>query len=68
MINLSGNVKQTGILHRVCESEPEVSPLNTARSRGTVTFASPKSPTPEEEIVNIRDRLRHFSQQKDKLK
>ena len=57
-----------GILHKVSDSDAEVSPLNTARSRGTVTFASPKEPTPEEEIINIRDKLKHFSQQKQKLK
>ncbi|XP_012939858.1 protein SFI1 homolog [Aplysia californica] len=57
-----------GILHKVSDSDGDVSPLNTARSRGTVTFASPKSPSPEEEIINIRDRLRHFSQQKEKLR
>ena len=50
------------------ESSEDVSPLNTARSRGTVTFASPKSPTPEEEMVGIRDRLKHFSQQKERLR
>ena len=58
-----------GILHnKVSDSDADVSPLNTARSRGTVTFASPKSPSPEEEIINIRDRLKHFSQQKNKLR
>ncbi|GFO21397.1 protein sfi1 homolog, partial [Plakobranchus ocellatus] len=57
------------ILHnKVSDSDGDASPLNTARSRGTVTFANPKSPTPEEELTNIRDRLKHFHNQKQKLR
>ncbi|KAK7500812.1 hypothetical protein BaRGS_00008056 [Batillaria attramentaria] len=50
------------------DSDADVSPLNTARSRGTVTFASPKTPSPAEELKQIRDRLRYFKEQKKKLR
>ncbi|RUS87486.1 hypothetical protein EGW08_004740, partial [Elysia chlorotica] len=61
--------RRQGILHnKVSDSDGDASPLNTARSRGTVTFANPKSPTPEEELTNIRDRLKHFHNQKQKLR
>ena len=66
---LHGSPRRQGILHnKVSDSDGDASPLNTARSRGTVTFANPKSPTPEEELTNIRDRLKHFHNQKQKLR
>ncbi|GFR92395.1 protein SFI1 homolog [Elysia marginata] len=66
---LHGSPRRHGILHnKVSDSDGDASPLNTARSRGTVTFANPKSPTPEEELTNIRDRLKHFHNQKQKLR
>ena len=66
---LHGSPRRQGILqNKVSDSDGDASPLNTARSRGTVTFANPKSPTPEEELTNIRDRLKHFHNQKQKLR
>ena len=56
------------LLVKGAESDADVSPLNTARSRGTVTFASPKALSPAEELRHIRDRLRHFKEQKKKLR
>lgn len=63
-----GEKLQGILLVKGVESDVDVSPLNTARSRGTVTFASPKTPSPAEELRHIRDRLRHFKEQKKKLR
>ena len=63
-----GEKLQGILLVKGAESDADVSPLNTARSRGTVTFASPKTPSPAEELRHIRDSLRHFKEQKKKLR
>ena len=63
-----GEKLQGILLVKGADSDADVSPLNTARSRGTVTFASPKTPSPAEELRSIRDRLRHFKEQKKKLR
>nr|KAG5709400.1 hypothetical protein BaRGS_029249 [Batillaria attramentaria] len=48
-------------VHRDADREPQP-------GRGTVTFASPKTPSPAEELKQIRDRLRYFKEQKKKLR
>ncbi|KAL8609835.1 hypothetical protein ACOMHN_020670 [Nucella lapillus] len=63
-----GEKLQGILLVKGADSDTDVSPLNTARSRGTVTFASPKTPSPTEELRSIRDRLLHFKEQKKKLR
>ncbi|XP_076434812.1 uncharacterized protein LOC143274771 [Babylonia areolata] len=63
-----GEKLQGILLVKGADSDADVSPLNTARSRGTVTFASPKTPSPAEELRSIRDRLLHFKEQKKKLR
>jgi hypothetical protein len=66
-----GAEKLQGILlvkGSVGDSDGDVSLLNTARSRGTVTFASPRMPSAAEELKTIRDRLQAFKEQRKKLR
>lgn len=67
----SGGDKLHGILlvkGSAGDSDADLSPLSTGRNRGTVTFANPKISSTEKELINIRDTLKTFKEQRKKLR